>query len=288
MFGYVKAKKSELRVWEFETYKAVYCSLCRQLGKTYGPLARLTLSYDFTYLALLCISLEDGTCSFSKKRCAFNPLKKCNYCTNCQPQLELASAAAMVMVYYKLLDNIEDSSGAKKLFYKALKPYFRAKHKKAAKTYPHIQKIVESYIAAQDRLERENCCDLDRIADPTSNALGEIFKLISTNPIEQRALYQLGYGLGKWIYLCDLGDDIEKDIKSGAFNPLKGEIPKDAHPVEYAKARLTPLLNSCIHYAALGYELLNIKKYKGILDNILYSGLPAVQESVFKKEKNKA
>lgn len=288
MFGYVKAKKSELRVWEFETYKAVYCSLCRQLGKAYGPIARLTLSYDFTYLALLCIALEDGTCTFSKKRCAFNPLKRCNYCTNCQPQLELVSAAAMVMVYYKLLDNIEDSSGIKSLFYKLLKPYFKAKHKKAAKAYPHINEIVENYITEQERLENAGCCDLDRIAEPTSDALGKIFKLISDDKNEQRALYQLGYGLGKWIYLCDLGDDLEKDIKSGAFNPLKGDISKNTDPLEYAKARLTPLLNSCIHYAASGYELLNIKKYKGILDNILYSGLPAVQESVFKKEKDKA
>ena len=53
MFGYVKACTPELKIKEFETYKAVYCSLCKKLGKSYGILSRFTLSYDFTFLAIL-------------------------------------------------------------------------------------------------------------------------------------------------------------------------------------------------------------------------------------------
>ena len=66
MFGYVRIAKGELRVWEYETYKTVYCSLCRRLGKTYGVFARLTLSYDFTFLAVLALSLKDGCLEFVK------------------------------------------------------------------------------------------------------------------------------------------------------------------------------------------------------------------------------
>ena len=32
MFGYVKPCSAQLRVCEYETYKAVYCGLCKQLG----------------------------------------------------------------------------------------------------------------------------------------------------------------------------------------------------------------------------------------------------------------
>ena len=53
MFGYVKAYKPELKVRDYEQYKAVYCSLCKTLGREYGLFARLTLSYDFTFAALL-------------------------------------------------------------------------------------------------------------------------------------------------------------------------------------------------------------------------------------------
>ena len=76
MFGYVRVDKPELKVKEYEMYKAVYCSLCKSLGKHYGILSRFTLSYDFTFLALLNMSLKDGCNIIEQKRCAFNPLKK--------------------------------------------------------------------------------------------------------------------------------------------------------------------------------------------------------------------
>ena len=284
MFGYVRIAKGELRVWEYETYKTVYCSLCRRLGKTYGVFARLTLSYDFTFLAVLALSLKDGCLEFEKKRCAFNPLKKCQYCKRGDEELELASAAATVMVYYKLLDNIEDSKGIKKIGYKMLLPFFKSKNKKAAKLYPEIESVVENYIAAQVSLEKENCRDLDRLSEPTSSALGKIFEMCSDEDEQKRVLYQLGYCIGKWIYLVDLADDIERDIAGGLFNPLKADIPENTAPIQYAKDRLEPLLNSCICNAQLSFELLDIKKYKGIIENILYLGLSSVQNKVFEKE----
>ncbi len=288
MFGYVKIAKGELKVWEYETYKAIYCSLCRRLGKTYGPFARLTLSYDFTFLALLSLSLKSGAIEFERKRCAFNPMKKCNYCKRSEDDLEVAAAAAMVMVYYKLLDNIEDSRGVKKLAFKSLLPLYRSKNKKAAKLYPKIEALVSEYIEKQTALEKENCSELDKICEPTSFALGKIFEMCSEDESQKRILYQLGYCIGKWIYLTDCAADIEEDLKKGSFNPLKSEITDISLAKKQARERLEPLLNSCICSAQLSFELLEIKKYKGILENILYMGLGEVQKSVFvKKQKNK-
>ena len=287
MFGYVKIQKSELRVWEYETYKAIYCSLCRELGKTYGFLARLTLSYDFTFLAVLSLSQKAGPNKFSKKRCAFNPLKKCNYCEDGTHDLEFSASAAMVMLYYKLLDNIDDSSGLKRIFYKLLIPFFKLKHKKAKTLYPKINEIVEEYIQKQSKLERNNCTNLDEIAEPTANALGKIFGMSTDTDADKRPLYQLGYSIGKWIYLIDVANDIEKDIKTGSFNPLKSEIPSGENPLQYAKTRLLPILNTCIYNATLSFELIDIKKYKGILENIIYLGLKHTQATVFSKEETK-
>lgn len=284
MFGYVKAQKSELRVWEYETYKAIYCSLCRQLGKTYGPFARLTLNYDFTFLAVLSLSLKEGPCEFKTKACVFNPLKKCKYTKNCNSDLELSAGAAMVMLYYKLLDNVEDSRGLKRLGYKMLIPLFRRKHKKAKKLYPYIDGIVEEYIREQSKLEKQGCTDLDRITQPTSDALGKIFRLCSEDDAQKRVLYRLGYSLGKWIYLIDCAADIEKDIKSGSYNPIKEEIPKGTDPRKYAEERLKPLLYNCIGDCSLSFELLEIEKYKGILENIICLGLKNQTVQVFIKE----
>ena len=43
MFGYVRPYKPELRFKEFDAYKAVYCSLCKEIGRRYGRVLRLTL-----------------------------------------------------------------------------------------------------------------------------------------------------------------------------------------------------------------------------------------------------
>ena len=42
MFGYLQVRKSELLVREWEAYKAVYCGLCKQMGKDYPFLTRLS------------------------------------------------------------------------------------------------------------------------------------------------------------------------------------------------------------------------------------------------------
>lgn len=279
MFGYIRAEKKELKVKEFEMYKAIYCSLCKELGKSYGFFARLTLSYDFTFLALLNMSLKSGCPSFERKRCAFNPLKKCNYCKD-DNDLLMPSAAAMIMLYYKIKDNIADEKGFKKLGYYFILPIFSGAHKKAAKNYPLLEKAVSDYIAEQSLLEKNGCRELDRIADPTAKALSQILMCCSDDLTEKRILERLGYCLGRYIYILDAACDLEEDIKKKSYNVLKYEIKGESK--EYIKERIVPQLYFCINEAGKAFELLDIKKYKSILGNIIFLGL----EETFKKELN--
>lgn len=283
MFGYVRANKEELKVKEYETYKAVYCSLCRKLGKNYGFISRLSLSYDFTFLCLLNMSLKEGCPHFERKRCAFNPLKKCNYCKD-EDSLEMPAAAAMILLYYKILDNISDEKGFRKLKYVLLKPIFSSPRKKAAKKYPHLETIIGEYIKAQATLEKENCRELDRAADPTAVMLSKLLSLCSEDENQKRALERIGYCLGRYIYILDAAVDLERDIKRNSYNPLKFEINEDTGDIgKFLENRITPQVYFCANEAALAFELLDIKKYKTILGNIIYLGL----EDTFKKEINK-
>ncbi len=277
MFGYVRIHKPELKVKEYELYKAVYCSLCRELGRHYGFLSRLTLSYDFTFLALLSMALEDGCDGFERKRCAFNPLKKCNYCKNSEA-LKMPAAAAMVMLYYKLRDNIEDEKGIKKIGYYALLPFFARARKKAARQYPEIEKTVSDYIKEQERLEKEACVSLDEIADPTAKALSRLLMLCSEDVIQKRVLERIGYCVGRYIYILDAACDLEEDIKKKRYNVLKASLSGDIP--QYIKERAVPQLYFCVNEAGKAFELLDIKKYKTVLGNIIYLGL----EETFKKE----
>ena len=277
MFGYVRIAKPELKVKEYETYKAVYCSLCRELGRTYGLWSRFTLSYDFTFLALINMSLSAGCDPIERKRCVFNPFKKCNYCKS-NEKLKMPAAAAMIMSYYKLADNIKDERGIKKLGFICLKPLFAHARKKAAKCYPVIEQIVHEYIEKQDILERESCSSLDMAADPTAYALGKILTECSDDAVQKRILDRIGYCIGRYIYILDAACDLEDDIKSGSYNCLKSELSGDRK--EFMKKRILPQLYVCSNEAGKAFELLDVKKYKSILGNIIYLGL----EDTFKKE----
>ena len=45
MLGYVKIDKGELKVREYEVYTGYYCGICKSIGKRYGQLPRMALSY---------------------------------------------------------------------------------------------------------------------------------------------------------------------------------------------------------------------------------------------------
>lgn len=273
MFGYIRACKPEMRIKEFELYKAVYCSLCKELGKSYGPFARLTLSYDFTFLAILSMSLNDRCCGIKQKHCTCNPLKKCNYLSDLE-DVKMPAGAAMILLYYKILDNIDDEKGFKKFKYLLARPVFKSAYKKAAKNYPHIDKIVSDYISAQQKFEQEGKKDIDLAAEPTAVCMSELFKTLSEDPLECRCLERIGYCIGRYIYVLDAAVDLEEDKKLGRYNPLSDLTNEEA------KNNVAPQLNICIAEAIKAYELIEIRKFKNIIDNLLYLGL----QDTFKKE----
>lgn len=274
MLGYIKAYKPELRIKEYEMYKAIYCSLCKQMGKRYGFLTRFTLSYDFTFLALLNMSLAQDTCSLDKGRCVCNPLKKCIYCKGSEELFAMPSAASVIMVYYNIRDNVEDERGIKKLFYRFLSLLFRRAHKKAAADYPHIEEAVKDYITKQSQLEKDNVQDMDAAAAPTSEVLSKIFPLCSQDEKEKRVLERLGYCLGRYIYLADARSDLDDDKKKGRYNPL----------ISYGDGaeRAERNIYMCIHESINAFELINIHQFKNILGNIIYMGL----EDTYKRSLN--
>ena len=99
MFGYVKPDKQELKVKEYETYKAVYCTLCKTLGKEYGVFAKALLTYDATFYVLFRKALfQDAPDCAHRGVCRFNPLKKCNYIDG-DEILRTAAGLSVIMFY---------------------------------------------------------------------------------------------------------------------------------------------------------------------------------------------
>ncbi|MDO4522430.1 MAG: DUF5685 family protein, partial [Eubacteriales bacterium] len=59
MVGYIVVNKEEMKIREYETYRAFYCGLCRQLRERYGISGQLSLTYDMTFLAILLTGLYE-------------------------------------------------------------------------------------------------------------------------------------------------------------------------------------------------------------------------------------
>ncbi len=274
VFGYLQVQKSELKVREWEAYKSVYCGLCKQMGKDYSFLTRLSLSYDCTFYAMLLMALERSCSGFRKGRCRFNPLKKCDFACCTSDSYSKAAAFSVISAYYKLRDDLSDGGFFKRLGVRLLLPFFSRWHKKAAKRYPQLEEIVAHMMEQQAQAERQDNPGVDLCAHPTGEMLASVLTLEAKTELQQRVFYELGYHVGRWIYLMDAADDLEKDIKHNSFNPFKSYTGDDLQGYQ------TRLLNQSLARAYDAYNLIEIVDFKGILDNMLLYGFPSKQNTV--------
>ncbi|MDY6059704.1 MAG: DUF5685 family protein [Candidatus Fimenecus sp.] len=289
MFGYVKPDKPELKIKDYETYKAIYCSLCRTLGKEYGLLARFLLTYDAAFYALLKKSVlqEKPDCAY-KGVCRFNPLKKCNY-IDTDSYLKDAAALTVIMFYYKVLDNINDGKPLKRLASRLVYPYIKIKFNKAVKKYSKYNNIIKVSTDEQARIENEKTDSIDIAAHPTAVSLQKILSDGIKDETQKRIVERIGYCLGRWVYLMDAFDDLENDIKAGVYNPfaLKYKLDKsfltgDNKAIEddiIKSIRLTA------NETGLALELLDKNCYKPLIENIIFDGMEAELMKIINKKR---
>lgn len=282
MFGYIKPHQPELKMGEFEQYRGLYCSLCRCLGKRYGWTAQMTLSYDMTFLVLLYLALSEECAGFHKTRCPYNPLKK-RMCYADSSALDLCADASVLLVYYKLHDTVADSKGMKRLAARIAR-VFAARHRRRAATFqPELDTAMAAYIQAQTAIETACSSSTDAAAEPTAELLALLCRQASDDEKQQRVLSRFGYCLGRWIYLMDAADDLKEDAVSGNYNPLLEDNRSAALSDEQLAAcreRVHLSLNGSLAECKAAYELLNIRRFDGILRNILEYGMMQAQNKV--------
>ena len=115
MFGIIVINKPELKVREFEEYRAFYCGVCRSLGKRSGFFAHASLTYDMTFLAVLLSDLYDDPVRPYCERCPIRPWRRCRKHTN--PHIDYAADMNVLLTYYNLLDNWHDDRDFRSLLF---------------------------------------------------------------------------------------------------------------------------------------------------------------------------
>ena len=287
MFGYVKPFQQELKVWENTAYKGVYCGLCKTIGKRYGFLARMTLNYDFTFLAIMKMALNPEKACFSRRRCPVHPLKK-RACCQADAGMEYAADAAMLTVYYKLLDSVADDGRFKRMTARFLLIFARRWKTRAAARLPALDEVLAREMKEQADLEANGCASIDRAAEPSAVMLATMLTEGASEefrPIMRR----IGYCLGRWIYLMDAADDLDDDLMSGNYNPFirKFAITPDSGDIAAVREYAVQTLNACMAECAAAAALLHVEKFKGIIDNVLSVGMKHQQSRLTDPERRK-
>jgi len=283
MFGYIRLNKEELKIREYYHFRAYYCGLCRELNKKYGRISTLLLNYDLTFLGLFLSSLTCCPEKFTQKKCFLHPLKKRAFLVD-NKWLSYAADVNLLLAYHNLRDNWQDDRSKAACAGLAL---LKKAYKKAAHLYPEVDKLISEKTQELSQLEKEKSSRIDEAADTFAKILENICPVDEFSPSAAKGIKWLFYNLGKWIYLADALDDLEKDIKQDKYNPFIYAYNYRQEDFIKFHERIRPqaefLLNYTLSQVAEAYELLDIRVNRGILDNIIYLGINRQTEQLLNR-----
>ncbi len=261
MFGYIAIYEPELKMKDYRKYRAYYCGLCQTLKKRYGSIGQMTLSYDMTFVVLLLNSLYECEVTKTEGRCKVHPLKKRPFLQS--TATEYAADMNMVLSYYHLKDDWEDEKKLKGAVGTAV---LKRKVRKLEQKYPRQCRVIAAELEQISRCEKENSTDIDAVSGCFGRIMEEM--LVYREDQWEKRLRRLGFFLGKYIYLMDAYEDLERDLEKGLYNPLK-ELKKRPDYEEYCKNMLCMMIAEC----SAEFEGLPCLQDGDILRNILYEGV---------------
>lgn len=276
MFGFIRPVKSELRVREVDRFQEVYCGLCHAIRARYGRFHTLFLSYDMTFFALvLGCTAEDGTAEGC--RCGASPFRKRRVCRD-SAAIDWAADISVLLNYHKLRDSVRDETGVRRFAARALLRIARRGYRRAAQRLPDADRAFADCIDELAVLEAARCNSIDRAADPAARLLAAAVP--PTGDDRERILRQLFYHTGRWVYLIDACEDLAEDLAGGGYNPVAlrfglsgADLPAVREPLERTLER--SLVDICT-----AFDLLGARRDAGLIENIIWLGLPAVTRQV--------
>ena len=277
MFGYVLPSRDRLDERERERFRAVYCGLCHTLRERYGFAASLLLNYDFTLLAILLSSGDEESCAV--RRCAVHPCKGCRAQTS-TPALEAAADRTVILSWWQLRDHIADHGFWSGLKYRFASLFLRGAYRRAGERLPRFDAAVRLHLQALAALEDARCASIDMAAEPFAALMADAAADL-TDEKRRRILGQILYQLGRWIYLIDAADDLQKDAVSGNYNPVALRYGlRDGKWDEESRRAFARTLDHSIHMIATAFELWGFGVWNAILERTFYTGLFQVGKAV--------
>ena len=272
MFGYVRINKMDLTFREYENYKGYYCGLCKYLKENHGEISRIGLNYDITFLIVILSAIYKPKTNIFEEVCLVSPFKRKKKLIN--DITEYAASMNILLTYYKLEDNLLDDKGVKDILAYNL---YKSKLKIAHEKYPHKSKIIKEQMKLLNELEKNKEYNIDKVSNTFGELMGEIFAYKKDKYEDD--LRRIGFNIGKYIYILDAYEDLNEDYKKGRYNPFMEYINKR----EELKIRVDRLISISLGLLASSIDRLNLQVNRGIIENIVYSGVYLRYKSILEK-----
>lgn len=271
MFGYVIANPDRLSDGDRQLYQGIYCGICHSLGTYHGLRGRITLNYDMVFLALLLSSVYQLPFEGTEHTCPAHPMKKQCLYTN-----ELTRYAADMNVALAMKSAQDNWNDDKNLGGLCAWRMLRGKYRAIYSKYPRQCNKIEASLAELSRIERSGDPCPDAAAAAFGRLLAELF-IWQEDKVSEK-LRSFGDALGRVIYMMDAAVDLWADLKHQRYNPLSFLPDADRREI----------LDALMHRCAASYRDLQLDFYRGILDNIIYSGIwTKFEMSLHREEKRR-
>lgn len=263
MFGYIQINAEKLNKEERQLYRSYYCGLCHTLKKQYGRRGQLLLNYDMTFLALVLSGLYEPLEDSQERRCLVHPSRP--HKETVSEVTAYAADMTILLSYQKALDDWQDDRSAAK---RVLAAALSRDYDKLRGRYPRQALTLERCVRELAKAERSQSSQIDQVSGYTGRFLGEMFAW--KDDLWRGDLYQMGFYLGKFIYLMDALDDLKRDMKKGSYN-LLGEYFEKAE--EGFEAQMRSVLTDLMACSCRAFERLPVIERAGLIRNVLYSGV---------------
>ena len=295
-FGYVKPDIAELKVKEYDAYRAVYCGICKSTGRSLGQAARLALTYDAVFLAAARMLAAGVSPSIGDGRCALHPFKKRPLCED-NEEIRYASYITSILTYAKISDDVRDERGSKKLRARLVSPFAHGAAKRALKkggpAVAEAARAVGTSLSRLSGLEAARSPSLDETAECFGGLTAEIFAAGFSGDA-RRILFETGREVGRFIYAADAADDAVRDAASGGYNPIVLSYGDRAFEGEGKERKLSATVGEAILRGAMldlsrlppAVELLcegGDPIISAIVKNIVNSGMPKTMNEIISK-----
>lgn len=214
MFEYIKNNKKEWSGTDRYIYKKYFNGINYSLKKKIGQKSQTFLNIDMTFLAILLSGIYEPKEKVEIFNSHFPPFKKHKRINSII--IDYVSDMYILLGYYKLYaEYMYTGNILKKRKADSIKPYLN----KIKDKYERQIDVIEKSFMKFHEAEKSGEDNLSLVSNFNGEMYQSIF-LYKENDRWSKDLSDMGFAIGKFLYILNSYEDIEHDIKIKKYNPI--------------------------------------------------------------------